>query len=247
MALAEHLVELAYRAALGRSGWAEFVAAVPRTFDAERASLWDVAPGKGCSVNISAGWSRSQVAAYRASLWRKDPRLRDAASIGTTIAGDDEWQDAYRDVGFPQELWGKFRLGDDALVCFSITKRGSYRPFDDTDLADFERLVGHVQSALEIRWDVKRRTIAVPSLHSLLLGPLVPSPPERASRLVAQYDLTRRQGEVLAEIASGDPLGDVAERLGLTVNALRFHLKRIYARTGCQSHAQLVALVAGTR
>jgi DNA-binding CsgD family transcriptional regulator len=57
--------------------------------------------------------------------------------------------------------------------------------------------------------------------------------------------LARRESEVVALLAGGDSLSDIAAKLGLTVGAVRQYLKRAFEKTGRHSQAALVALARG--
>ena len=58
------------------------------------------------------------------------------------------------------------------------------------------------------------------------------------------FGLTRTEAEVTARIATGLNHAEVAQALGVTVCAIRFHLKSIYAKTATQRQAELVYLLA---
>jgi DNA-binding CsgD family transcriptional regulator len=48
---------------------------------------------------------------------------------------------------------------------------------------------------------------------------------------------------MLAALAAGEDLKDYAERAGISMNTVRFHLKTAYARTGIRRQSELVRLV----
>jgi DNA-binding CsgD family transcriptional regulator len=50
---------------------------------------------------------------------------------------------------------------------------------------------------------------------------------------------------LVAALAAGDDLKDYAERAGISMNTVRFHLKTAYARTGVHRPSDLVRLVIG--
>jgi DNA-binding CsgD family transcriptional regulator len=58
------------------------------------------------------------------------------------------------------------------------------------------------------------------------------------------FGLTRTEAEVTARIARGLNHGEAARELGVSVCAVRFHLKNIYAKTATQRQAELVYLLA---
>ena len=73
--------------------------------------------------------------------------------------------------------------------------------------------------------------------------------PDRGAELSAQalrrlYGLTRTEAAVTSLIARGMNHADAARELGVSVCAVRFHLKSIYAKTATQRQAELVYLLA---
>ena len=48
---------------------------------------------------------------------------------------------------------------------------------------------------------------------------------------------------LLAALAAGEELNDYAERAGISMNTVRFHLKTAYARTGARRQSELVRLI----
>ena len=77
------------------------------------------------------------------------------------------------------------------------------------------------------------------------------SDPERTSTLPSgllqsAYGLTPMEAAVATEIARGDGLSSVAEKLGISMSTARTHLQHAFAKTGTRRQAQLAWLVAGT-
>ncbi len=63
-----------------------------------------------------------------------------------------------------------------------------------------------------------------------------------APAVLAQlYGLTPSEGRLAAALAVGERLGDYAERAGISLNTVRFHLKAVFAKTGTASQAALAA------
>lgn len=60
--------------------------------------------------------------------------------------------------------------------------------------------------------------------------------------LAPMYGLTPRGAELAAALAAGDDLKDYAERAGISLHTVRFHLKGLFAVLGVRSQAQLVRL-----
>ena len=68
-------------------------------------------------------------------------------------------------------------------------------------------------------------------------------PPADARALAEIYGLTRTEARVAELIGSGLPVKRVATQLAVSVNAIKFHLRAIYAKTGVHRQSDLVSLV----
>lgn len=77
----------------------------------------------------------------------------------------------------------------------------------------------------------------------LLIGD--PADPARplTENLVAAYGLTGREAAILAQIAEGLSLPEIAERLGIGHGTVRTHTKSLLAKTGCRKQVELANLV----
>lgn len=71
-----------------------------------------------------------------------------------------------------------------------------------------------------------------------------PVPLIEAGRLRAWYDLTPSEAKLASMIAAGKSLSDYAEDRGVSIDAARFLLKGVFRKTGAESQAQLVNLIA---
>jgi len=77
------------------------------------------------------------------------------------------------------------------------------------------------------------------------------SPPagDPASGLIAGFaqghGLSRRQTQVLAGIVNGRSSKEIAASLGLSVNSVGAHARRLYAKAGCRSRSEVVRAVFG--
>lgn len=65
-----------------------------------------------------------------------------------------------------------------------------------------------------------------------------------AQSLKLLFGLTGRETSLLATLADGSDVRDAAERLGITVNTARVHLRSVFAKTDTSRQAELLALVA---
>lgn len=57
------------------------------------------------------------------------------------------------------------------------------------------------------------------------------------------YAMTRAEARVAVLLATGHAVDEIAETTGTTVNAVKFHLKSIYAKTGTHRQSELVARI----
>ncbi len=69
------------------------------------------------------------------------------------------------------------------------------------------------------------------------------APAEQGDILRRHYGLTRKQSELAMMLASGRPLGDCADALGIAEKTARRRLETIFARTGLHRQVDLVRLV----
>jgi DNA-binding CsgD family transcriptional regulator/PAS domain-containing protein len=67
---------------------------------------------------------------------------------------------------------------------------------------------------------------------------------ESRREIAALYELTRAEGRLLDLILDGLGLFEAAERLGVSRNTVRTHMKRIYAKTGARRQAELIRRLA---
>jgi DNA-binding CsgD family transcriptional regulator len=68
--------------------------------------------------------------------------------------------------------------------------------------------------------------------------------PQAAPELLAQlYGLTARESDLVALLLDGLDLRDAADRLGLTMNTVRTHLRGVFNKTGTRRQAELVSLL----
>ena len=63
-------------------------------------------------------------------------------------------------------------------------------------------------------------------------------------RMHADEPLSRREVEVLRQVAAGAKNREIAQRLGLTENTVRTYLKRALEKLGCHSRSEAAALAA---
>ena len=104
----------------------------------------------------------------------------------------------------------------------------------------------HVAHILPLTSGVRRRAgasyaaVAALFVHKAELS--TPSPPEAIAR---SYRLTPSELRVLLAIVEVGGSPEVAEALGIAESTVKFHLKRLFEKTGTRRQADLVKLVAG--
>lgn len=64
--------------------------------------------------------------------------------------------------------------------------------------------------------------------------------------LRAAFGFSEREAALAALVASGRPLGQVAQELGISVATARTHLRHIFLKAGIESQNELVVLVAAS-
>jgi DNA-binding CsgD family transcriptional regulator/PAS domain-containing protein len=106
-----------------------------------------------------------------------------------------------------------------------------------------ERYVAHVlplTSGARRRAGVTYSAVAALFVHRAVLH--VPSPPEVIAKT---YGLTPSELRVLLAVVELGGAPEVAEALGVAETTVRFHLRRLFEKTGTHRQADLVKLVAG--
>ncbi len=72
-----------------------------------------------------------------------------------------------------------------------------------------------------------------------------PDTPRVAKALVAQFSLTRREGEVVENLLRGRSTREIAQHMGISQHTVRDHIKHVFRKTGVRSRRELLVL-AGT-
>jgi DNA-binding CsgD family transcriptional regulator len=93
------------------------------------------------------------------------------------------------------------------------------------------------------------RTLSLPELGELAnCAAVFFTDPEhadepRAELMVRFWGLTRTEARIAAILATGRGINEAADRLGITRNTARWHVKHVLAKTGAKRQADLVRLV----
>jgi DNA-binding CsgD family transcriptional regulator len=79
---------------------------------------------------------------------------------------------------------------------------------------------------------------------------IYPSDPEERyvwADFAPHFDLTRSEAVVVKRLVAGQPASTVAEELGLSIETVRTHIRRIYNKLGISSREQLFAIAGQFR
>lgn len=76
-------------------------------------------------------------------------------------------------------------------------------------------------------------------------APTMPTPAlaENSDAVAEQFMLTKREKEVFSLLATGRSVGVICEKLGISINTVRFHAKNIYLKLEVHSQQELIDLV----
>ena len=66
-------------------------------------------------------------------------------------------------------------------------------------------------------------------------------------KVLAAFNLTRREREVVEYLVCGKSTREIAEAMGISLHTVRDHLKHLYRKTGTRSRRQLLDLIASAR
>ncbi len=79
----------------------------------------------------------------------------------------------------------------------------------------------------------------------VLLQPIGIDPELMIEGFADDYDLSRREHEVLRLVVEGASTGSMASQLGISPHTVRDHIKNLYRKTGTSSRSELVGLLSG--
>ncbi len=68
----------------------------------------------------------------------------------------------------------------------------------------------------------------------------------RVAALTTHHRLTPMEGRVLAQLAQGLGVADIAAASGVTVHTVRTHLKHLFEKTGASRQSDLIRLLSGS-
>jgi len=191
------------------------------------------------SVEVAASAARAAANRSRYALISLDKDLN-ILSVNNRVAH-------YEATGLITTAGGKLAFVDpisqQKLVTISVIRSHDDLAFQAVDRAGRER---PVLAAL-----IKPKTVphiggAIPDVAMIItLGSGVGEGPALGiDRLAQWFGLTPTEARVVGALIDGQTPQDYATRNGVSINAVRFHLKHIFLKTETASQAQLVARIA---
>ena len=66
---------------------------------------------------------------------------------------------------------------------------------------------------------------------------------DAVAQVAREYDLTRREEDVLARVARGKTAGLIAEEMYVSLNTVKSHMRNLYTKLGVHSQAEVISLV----
>lgn len=103
-----------------------------------------------------------------------------------------------------------------ASYCFVALKRFS-----------FEKAIGDIKTV---------QAVLAPTTPASVLK-------ENSDAVAERFQLTKREKEVFSFLATGRSVGVICEKLGISINTVRFHAKNIYLKLEVHSQQELIDLV----
>ncbi|MBM6579379.1 helix-turn-helix transcriptional regulator [Microvirga sp. BT689] len=81
-------------------------------------------------------------------------------------------------------------------------------------------------------------------LALILVSDLVEQIPIRREAIAAVFNLSGREAELAELFAGGLCINEIAQRMTVSVNTIRAHLRHVFRKTGCSSQVQLARMFA---
>jgi len=151
-----------------------------------------------------------------------------------------------KDDGWVQVLYGKLNFSMPSVQSWLLTSMTSAERRASMPVGAAEnRTLLRLNHVTQIPTESAGAQPQQPSeLFVLTIGD---SPPSSVLRedLRAAYGLTAAEAAVAAELYTGKSLARVAEVLGLSVNTVKTHVKRVFRKCNVRSHVQLVKRIDG--
>jgi DNA-binding CsgD family transcriptional regulator/PAS domain-containing protein len=104
---------------------------------------------------------------------------------------------------------------------------------------------GLIANVLPLQWrDGRNPLAALPGAAAVIIQDPAEGAPPPVEAIGLLYGLTAAERNVLEQVAAGHTPQETADRLGVSVNTIKTHLQKIFAKTNTARQADLVRLVA---
>ncbi len=184
----DKLIAAVYDAAVDDDAFSRLAGSIGRAFDSDSVVVWNVDHGRVAS-SPSITFSESYVAPYHEYYHRLDPwfafssrwpalttRLSDDILPECAFRETEFYVDFSRQVGACHAALSSFFIARDHLGCINVMRPQDARAFDEPDRRALDRLLPHLQRALQIRYRLGGENVSgigCSALDALAFGALV--------------------------------------------------------------------------
>lgn len=195
---------------------------------------------------LAASWLAGRSDARKSML--PPPRRRSArtsepeAENAPDPHGTDELTPADREASplALDELAARYRLSEQESTVLALFVEGRTIPRIAQELYLSQSAVKYHAQKLYRRFEVHSRSELCEVVARLRHER--PERPDAESELAQAYDLTAREREVLARLARGLSITEMASDLNISENTVKTHVKRIYGKLGVHSKQEVIDL-----
>ena len=195
---------------------------------------------------LAASWLAGRSDARKSIL--PPPRRRSArtsepeAENAPDPHGTDELTPADREASplALDELAARYRLSEQESTVLALFVEGRTIPRIAQELYLSQSAVKYHTQKLYRRFEVHSRSELCEVVARLRHER--PERPDAESELAQAYDLTAREREVLARLARGLSITEMASDLSISENTVKTHVKRIYGKLGVHSKQEVIDL-----
>lgn len=195
---------------------------------------------------LAASWLAGRSDARKSML--PPPRRRSArtsepeAENAPDPHGTDELTPADREASplALDELAARYRLSEQESTVLALFVEGRTIPRIAQELYLSQSAVKYHAQKLYRRFEVHSRSELCEVVARLRHER--PERPDAESELAQAYDLTAREREVLARLARGLSITEMASDLSISENTVKTHVKRIYGKLGVHSKQEVIDL-----
>ena len=166
-------------------------------------------------------------------------RLREIAP--DRFYSSEYFRSYYRRTRLAEEIAFLVRLGPNVMLCISLMRDGTHRPFSERDLKKLQRMEPVVHVAAQQQWDEEStfRDHFVDA-HSQDSG--VDRGVASAFENFGRDKLTVREREIVRMVLRGHSSEAIGRHCGIKTGTVKIHRKNIYAKLGISSQSELFSL-----